>query len=418
MSQSYQGKRDISPGPCPPDEFSGRFDERKMLLEVLQRATDHGQAIDHGQLVIVSGRRGSGKSSFLNWAEYVILNGKDGSDSPAIKKDFYETTGMVFTTCRELLTNLKEHQKFGWFRKLLDDPSIRKSIDAALDVLEKLSSLTGPYGIAINAGVAPAKRLVSEETFDYSDLLSSFLRIFRGLSKVLIEENRFLAILLDDVQWSSEPDFLFIKDLIRSLPANIVLIIAFRMETDSEKKYTEMKNELYRFSYTELKLGGMINKEIKEFAAQRYNLPIDDPTADFLSLNIGDPICLVGCFNLLQERELEPNLENFRDIYLSALDPARCIYTGLDSRWQDRVNSLCILYPPLKLAVISCMLKEQDLIRLKEELDQSFVFKKLETELYDFAYPSLREYRRKELPRSTIKKLSSQAAKCLKRRLR
>ena len=112
MSQSYQGKRDISPGPCPPDEFSGRFDERKMLLEVLQRATDHGQAIDHGQVVIVSGRRGSGKSSFLNWAEYVILNGKDGSDSPAIKKDFYETTGMVFTTCRELLTNLKEHQKF------------------------------------------------------------------------------------------------------------------------------------------------------------------------------------------------------------------------------------------------------------------------------------------------------------------
>ena len=162
MSQSYQGKRDISPGPCPPDEFSGRFDERKMLLEVLQRATDHGQAIDHGQVVIVSGRRGSGKSSFLNWAEYVILNGKDGSDCPAIKKDFYRTTGMVFITCRELLTNLKEHQKFGWFRKLLDDSSIRKSIDAALDVIEKLSPLAGPYSIAIKAGVAPAKRLVSE----------------------------------------------------------------------------------------------------------------------------------------------------------------------------------------------------------------------------------------------------------------
>ena len=415
MSQSYHGKREISSGPCPPDEFSGRFDERKRLLEVLQRATDHGQALDRGQVVIVSGRRGSGKSSFLNWAEYEILNGKDGSECPAIKKDFYETTGMVYTTCRELLANLKEHQKFGWFKKSLDDPNIRNSIDAALDVLEKLSSLAGPYSIAINAGVAPAKRLVSEKNFDYSNLLSSFLRIFRGLSKELIGKNRFLAILLDDVQWSSEPDFLFIKDLIRSLPANIVLIIAFRLETDSEKKYAEMKNELYRFSYTEFRLGGMINKEIKEFAAQRYNLPIDDQTADFLSIKIGDPICLVGCFNLLQKRELEPNIENFRDIYLSALDPARCIYTGLDSRWQDRVNSLCILYPPLQLMVISCMLREQDLVRLKEELDQSLVFKKLETELYDFAYPSLREYRRKELPRSTIKELNSQAAKCLKR---
>ncbi|HNV37228.1 MAG TPA: hypothetical protein PKL79_09450, partial [Rectinema sp.] len=64
---------------------------------------------------------------------------------------------------------------------------------------------------------------------------------------------------------------------------------------------------------------------------------------------------------------------------------------------------------------ISCMLKEQDLIRLKEELDQSLVLKKLETESYDFAYPSLREYLRKELPSSTKKKLSSRAAKCLQR---
>jgi hypothetical protein len=65
------------------------------------------------------------------------------------------------------------------------------------------------------------------------------------------------------------------------------------------------------------------------------------------------------------------------------------------------------------LSVISCMLKEQDTTRLQDELDQSLVFKRLEAEIYDFAHPSLREYRRKELPRGLVKALHSQAAKCL-----
>jgi hypothetical protein len=62
------------------------------------------------------------------------------------------------------------------------------------------------------------------------------------------------------------------------------------------------------------------------------------------------------------------------------------------------------------------MLREQDLVRLKEELDQSQILKKLETGLYDFAYPSLYEYCRKELPEDTIKKLNSRAAECIEKR--
>ena len=142
-------------------------------------------------------------------------------------------------------------------------------------------------------------------------------------------------------------------------------------------------------------------------------MTIDEPTADFLSQKIGDPLCLVGCFNLLQKRNLAPSLKSFKEILPQALDSARCIYTGLDPKWQSRVNSLCILHPPLLLSVISCMLKEQDLVILQDELDQSLVFRRLETELYDFAHPSLREYRRKELPESAVKMLHSQAAKCL-----
>lgn len=170
MSKSRNHRGEISLGPCPPDEFSGRADERKMLLDVLQGAKDHGQ------VVLISGRRGSGKSSFLNWADNWIQNETGGSDCPAIRKEFLETAGMVFVTYRELFTDLKEHQKFGWFRKSLDDSKVRKSIEVALGILEKMSSLAGPASIGVDAGVAAARGLLPSENVDYTQLLSSFLQ--------------------------------------------------------------------------------------------------------------------------------------------------------------------------------------------------------------------------------------------------
>jgi len=61
------------------------------------------------------------------------------------------------------------------------------------------------------------------------------------------------------------------------------------------------------------------------------------------------------------------------------------------------------------------MLKEDDLAKLKDELDHSLVFRNNErdSERYDFAHPSLREYRKKELPKSMVTELNSQAAKCI-----
>lgn len=407
MEHNQDERGEISFGPCPADQFSGRIDERDRFKEILQAAKGHGQ------LVMVSGRRGSGKSSFLNWAENEVQNGSEGGRSPAIKKDFLETPGMVFATYRELLIGLKEHQTLGWFRKSLDNTKVRNSIDAALTVLEKLSPLAGPYTPEVNAGVAAAKSFLPGAGLDHTKLLSSFLSIFRALSEEMVNNNKILVILLDDVQWSSEPDFQLIKDLTRNLPPGITLVLAFRVEAQSEERYAKLQAEIYRYGYKEIRLGGMPKEDIAEFASLRYNLSIDDQTAEFLSNKIGDPLCLVGCFNLLKKRNLAPNLVSFQEILPQALDSARCIYTGLDPRWQSRINSLCILHPPMYLSVISCMLKEEDTARLQDELDLSLVFKRLEAEIYDFSHPSLREYRRRELPKGMVKALHSQAAKCL-----
>ncbi len=56
--------------------------------------------------------------------------------------------------------------------------------------------------------------------------------------------------------------------------------------------------------------------------------------------------------------------------------------------------------------------EEHEIARLHDELNQSVVFRRLEKESYDFAHPSLREYRRKELPESVTIGLHAQAARC------
>ncbi|MDI6814925.1 MAG: ATP-binding protein [Dehalococcoidales bacterium] len=407
MNHRHYNKVEVSPGPCPPEEFAGRFDERKQLLAILSEVKKRGQ------VVVVSGARGSGKTSFLDWAEYEIQDKSGGLGSPVIKKAFLETPGMIFATYKDLLTELRGHQKFSWFRKALDNPNVRRSIEAVLGVLEGASSVVGPGKLGVELGFGITRGFLPAQMVQYSQLLSSFLEVFRNLSKVL-EDNRFITILCDDAQWSSDPDFHLLKDLIRNLPRRIAFIVTFRLETDYMEKYIKLRGELDRFGHKEIRLTAMTADEVKDLATRRYCLSIDNPIADFLSSKIGDPLCLVSCFNLLQRRNLEPNLDNIQQILSDVVDPARCIYSELDEQWQGRVNSLCILHPPLPLPLIACMLgvEQQDIVRLQDELNQSFVFQRLGKQFYDFAHPSLREYRRKELPEGVLIGLHAKAARC------
>ncbi len=407
MGNNNSWKGEISIAPCPAGEFSGRHKERLRLIEVLQVTKERSQVI------LVSGRRGSGKSSFLNWAENEIQSKTGGDGCPAIKKGFSETPGMVIETYRDLLVGMKEYKKFGWFSKTLDDSKVKKYFDISMSVLEKLSPLAGPYGAGVNAAAIAAKGIVSSPTADYAQLRSSFLSVLSGISEELVKKDKIMAILLDDVQWSTDPDFQLLKDLMKVLPSRIVLIISFRLEAKSEKRYIELKEEVARFHYTEIKLAGMDNEGIVELAKNRYDLHIDDTTADFLAENIGDPFCLVNSFNLLQRQKSKADIAHFQEIKPQVIDDAWCIFAGLNEAWQDRISSLCILRPPMFLSVISCMLKENNKARLKQELEHNLILIRLDRERYDFAHPALREYCREMLTPEMVKELNSRAAKCL-----
>jgi len=407
MNTRNHDKVQVSYGPCPPEEFAGRFAERTKLKDIMPLA------IPQGQTILITGARGSGKTSFIDWAEYEIQNEPGGLESPAIKIDFLETPGMIFTSYKKLLTKLMEHRKFGWFKKALGNTKVKKSIEVLLGTLESASSVAGPAGVVIKTGAAATRESLPGEAVDYSQLLPSFLTTLRSLSGEL-KNNQILTILCDDVQWSSEPDFHLLKDLIRNLPPRIVFILSFRLETKSMAKYIELRQELDRFGYAEIRLSGMRADEVKDFAKRRYGMSIDDQTTEFLILNLDDPLCLVSCFNLLQRSDRDLNLVNVQEILPDAVDPARAIYSELDQKWKDRLNSICVLHPPLPLSLIACLLKIENtkITRLQDELNQSVVFRRLERETYDFAHHSLREYRRNELPESVMIESHVQAARC------
>ena len=398
----------VSPSPCPPEEFSGRHREREDILNTLSCVKDRGQVI------LISGAVGSGKSSLLRWAAEEIQK-SGGHENLAITKEFYETSGMVFKIYRDLLKDLQGHTKGGRFRAIIGNDKVIKSLDTALDLLETFAPATEPVGTLSRILKIIKRAAASPQEAEHEHVLSSILDVFQKISVELKKNDRVIAILLDDVQWSSEPDFRLLKDLIRNIPPNIALLLTFRREDKTNQMYEELVGLLNRWDQTEIPLYRLESAEIMDFAARRYNLSLDESAARYLEQNVGDPFSLVVCFNQLQKKGLNPNVYDLEMILPEALEkPAKSFLSGLDQSSRDRINQLCILIPPIPFSVIACITgtKPQDEARLQSDLDNSIVFRRIEHGLYDFGHSSLREYCRHELPEIQKVELHKKAAKC------
>ena len=113
--------------PCPPNEFAGRRKEKRDIIEIFKQTKSQGKTI------LISGRRGSGKSSFLNWIEY---KSRERLKNFTIIKEFFETPGMIFPICEDVITELKGATKYGWFKKTLDNSKVKAAIDLILPIIK------------------------------------------------------------------------------------------------------------------------------------------------------------------------------------------------------------------------------------------------------------------------------------------
>ncbi len=404
----------VSVNRCPTEEFSGRYDERKKISDALSHVKERGQVI------MISGARGSGKSSLLDWVEYEIQRADGGLESPAFKEIFLETPGMIMVSYGKLLTDIQGHTKFGWFKNIVRNESMKKGLTALIGIVKDYTTPVDPAGILVRTGEKLAEAYLPSRPIGHDPVLIAFLGVFRKLSEELSQKDGCVAILLDEAQWSSDIDFILLKDLIRNIPPGIALIFTYRLETATQQKYEELQAELLRHSHPEIKLAKMQSDCITELLKLRYELTIDEATADFLKENIGDPLCLIACMNLLQKEKLPVTIENIRaNMHAAIENPAKVIYRCLDDAQAKWANCLCVLSQPMPLTIMACMLQYQPgtITSLQDGLEKSYVIIKIEKGSYEFAHPSLREYRKDQLPDEDFVTFHAKAAKCFKDRV-
>lgn len=403
----------VPPSPCPPEEFSGRHKEREIILGALSRVKDCGQ------VVMISGARGAGKSSLLDWVEHEIQRTDGELESPAVKKKFFETPGMIFVSYQELLKDLQGHTGFRWFKYIVNSDPVQKGFTVFFNTLKECTTPIDPAGILARAGGEFLKAFPSAPV-EHHQLLRTFLDVLKRLSEELSQEDGCVALLLDEAQWSSDIDYLLLKDLIRSIPPNIALIFTYRLEEATRSNYEELQMELKRYNHQEVFLGGMQSRCIRDLLVNRYHQEPDEAALEFLKDNIGDPSSLIACLNLLQMKNLALNIDNIQENMREAIaNPVEVVYRCLDEKQAEWTTRLCVLNPPMPLTIMACMLQYPpgQVCRLQDELKRSYAFIETERGLYEFAHPSLREYRKDRLPEEDLVVFHENAAKCFKDRI-
>lgn len=459
----------VDDGPCPPDQFCGREEARGKIQEIISKAGEEGQ------IVLISGRAGIGKSSLLARIEH-DLRPRDEAPRPApepaaeedegsvdacmgqlvldpayrtgaperppparnvttyltIRREFFGTSGQIFSTFTQVVKVLQDDKVTRRFEGIFSDEGVKKALAVLAGALNVAVSITQPALVATTVkGVTDVALDGLEAAFptqssEYYRVLTSFQKVFEVISEKLKEsefQNRRVAILFDNVHLAKGADLELLKDLVRDVRKypRIVFVLAFDRRTDDRQK------EFVEIFCGQLKGAGIIElpeftgTEIEEFARRRFNTKIETSAALYLLRCAGDPLTLVSFFKWLSEKNLEPTEEAIRAVRQYALrDPGRASFLGVDDpNVRERANRLCILSSPFPLEVAACLegVGPLGLWRLKDDLETGPIFRRVEGEYYDFKAASTKEYCRAELPRSQKRELNRMAARCFESKL-
>lgn len=411
MDEVQQQTVGVSYAPCPPEEFCGRVEEREQLAAMLAGAGEHGQA------VMISGPRGIGKSSLLNWLAYDIQERPGGLQSPVLRGEVFDLPGMIFSAFRELLKDLRRCAASGRFRSILDSESVREATRYTDDVLEKYAAPVEPVGLLAKTGEEIIGIFARSPEVGYDQVRQAFEELLLELGRRVSGTGRIAAILLDDVHLASALDRRLLRDLVYNLPPGIFLAFTCRAGDGACPGYETMREEISGPGIPETLLSGMRSDEIQELAKRRFDLAVGDPAAGFLEANRSDPFGLTACFNALRRRGLAPTAGNITDVLSGAPDPAGLAFSTLSAPQCAWINDLCVLNPPFPVPVMACMLdpKEMSIPLMLDRLQESGIFRRIPDGEYAFAHPLLQEHCRRTLSVDAKVALNARAADCFER---
>ncbi len=411
MDEVQQQAESVSYVPCPPEDFCGREEERRRLSTMLACAGDHGQA------VMISGPPGIGKSSLLNRFAYEAQERPGGLQSLVLRAEIFDLPGMIFSSFRELLRDLRRCAASGRFGAILDSEGIREAIRYTDDVLEKYAAPVEPVGLLSKTGEEIIGIFARSPEVGYDRVCQAFGELLRELGKRMSETSRTAAVLLDDVHLASALDRRLLMDIVHDLPPGIFLAFTCRTGDGACPGHATMGEEIGGRGLPEVTLSGMRRHEIRELAKKRFDLTVDEAAAGLLETTLGDPFGLTACFNALLRHYLPPTISNIADVLTGSPDPAGLAFATLSGPQRAWAEELCVLNPPFPVPVLACMLdlKGMSVTLMTDRLQESGIFRKLPGGEYAFAHPLLQEHCRRALSPDTKVALNARAAGCFER---
>ncbi len=387
--------------PCPPELFAGREPERVRIMEALSRARDAGQ------VVLLSGRAGSGKSSLLNWVGGQILPG--GEQSLPVHREFYLAPDLVLVVYREILTAIRRSGPSGTG----SDPAVRQ----ASDLVDRFTAPVDPVGLLARSGEEIIGVFADVGGVSLDRLLSSYLAALRAVGETMSRNGGVLVLLLDDLQWAPEPDFRLTLELIRQHPPGIALVLA--CDPDDPLRYRRVLEVLKEAGGMEISLAGLGTAEVRDLARRRFDLSVPEGASELLARTIGDPLGLTVFFTQVGLRGLTPDEKTVGVLLPGLRSPAARIYAEEAPLQQERAKTLAVLSPPFHPAAAACMLEDDrmGLSQVEVSLSESALFRGVGHDRYDFAHPLLREYCTAQLTEQERFLLHGRAARCFERLL-
>jgi len=411
MDEIQQQVEGVSYAPSPPEEFCGRQEELEQLSAILSRAGEHGQA------VMISGPSGIGKSSLLNRLAYEVQERPGGLQPPVLRGEVFDLPGMIFFAFRELIKDLRRSAASAKTGESLAAESLKEAIRYAGDVFEKYAAPVEPVGLLPKTGEEIVGVFARSPEVGYDRVYQAFEELLRELGRLTAGTGRVAAVLLDDVHLASSLDRRLLREIVHDLPPGILLAFTCRGEDGAGSGYATMREELRDSGVPEVQLARMQRHEIRELAARRFHVSIDDAAAGLLEETSGDPFSLMACFNALRHRRIPPSRENIADVLAGTEDPAGLAFAALPGSARAWAEDLCVLNPPFPVPVMACMLDLQGagVTLMADRLQESGMFRKLPGGDYAFAHPLLQEHCRRELSPDTGTTLNARAADCFER---
>lgn len=413
MDEVQQRAEGVSYAPSPPEEFSGRKEERERLSTLLSRVAERGQA------VMISGPPGIGKSSLLAWLAYEVQERPGGLQSPVLRGEVFDLPGMIFSLFRELLKDLRRSAASARFGDILGFEGMNEAIRYAEDVFEKYAAPVEPVGLLSKTGEEIVGIFARSPEVGYDRVYQAFEELLRELGRGMAAVGRVAAVLLDDVHLASSLDRRLLRDIMHDLPPGILLAFTCRAEDGSSSGYAALQEEIRGSGIPEIPLVGMRRHEIREMGARRFDLSLDDPAAGFLEEEAGSPFSLMVCFDVLRRRNRSPSRENIAETLAGTRDPAAIVFAGLPDSGRAWAEDLCVLNPPFPVPVMACMLDLQGVgvTLMADWMQGSGIFRRLPGGEYAFAHPLLQEHCRRELSAEARVALNARAADCFERSL-